>query len=85
LPKHDEGDVHSRVDSFANIGGVENCLTVSRWQWVFFAEVGGVVPSWNFSNLNQNPEFDLGVGVSGMVIGVVVRITAQAALYFDSS
>jgi hypothetical protein len=41
------------VDSFANIGRVEKYLTVSWWQWVFFAEVGRVAPSWNFSKRKE--------------------------------
>ena len=59
---------------FAKIGWVEKYLTVAWWQWVFFAEVGRVAPSWTFSELHKDMKFDLGVGVRGMVKGLVVRI-----------
>jgi len=64
---------------FAKSAWVEKYLSIPWWQWVFFAEVGRVAPSWALGNLHSEMKFDMGVGVRAQVKGLVLRIDAAGS------
>ena len=53
------------------------------WQWVAFAEVGRVAPSWNISLLHDDMKWSAGLGIRAMIGSGVVR--AEVATSAEST
>ncbi|MDH4185725.1 MAG: BamA/TamA family outer membrane protein [Nitrospira sp.] len=68
-----------RWNPFEDIGWVKKYLDIAWWQWVPFAEVGRVAPSWSLSELHSSMKWDVGFGVRAMAKGLVVRIDTSVS------
>lgn len=53
------------------------------WQWVVFAEVGRVAPSWSFRDLHDDMKWSAGLGLRAMIGSSVVR--AEVATSMEST
>ncbi len=43
------------------------------WQWVGFAEIGRVAPTWNLSTLHEDMKWSAGIGARAMIGGGIMR------------
>lgn len=53
------------------------------WQWVAFAEVGRVAPSWSFQDLHEDIKWSAGLGLRAMIGSGVIR--AEVATSTEST
>lgn len=44
------------------------------WQWVAFAELGRVAPTWGLGTLHENMQWDIGIGARAMIGSGVGRV-----------
>lgn len=49
---------------------------IDWWQFVAFAELGRVAPSWNINTLHQDMQQSIGLGVRAMALRTILRIDA---------
>ena len=57
----------SRID---HVGEIE----FNWWQFVVFAELGRVSPTWSLSELHRDMKWDVGVGIRTLVRRTVLRL-----------
>lgn len=62
-----------RWNPFDKLPSLQRRIGVEWIQFVPFAEVGRVAPSWNLSTLHRDMRWDVGVGVRAWAKGLVVR------------
>ena len=68
-----------RWNPFKRWDWIQKYLGIQWLQFVPFAEVGRVAPSWNIKTLHSDMKWCLGLGVRAWAKGIVARIDAAAS------